>query len=110
MIPDNPDAPWLQRWDLLSDWLEARGLYTLCLHGIQGCLPGYSVASIKSPRFEGKNHAVVCCRGKVVWDPHPGGVESYGFDYSETFDHVILVPFDPCKAVHRPAYPRGGKE
>ncbi|OJU64550.1 MAG: hypothetical protein BGO01_20795 [Armatimonadetes bacterium 55-13] len=94
-IPDNPNGSWDERVQLLKSWLAERNLYSLCLRSVEGTLPGYSIASIKSPRFPDSNHAVVCLDGRIVWDPFPGGLEHCEFDYSRTFDHEVILPVDP---------------
>lgn len=61
---------WMTAWVL---WLDERGydLYGGIVHPFWKRPEGYWILSAESPRLDGKNHAVVCKDGEIVWDPHP---------------------------------------
>lgn len=92
-LPTFDGAGW---WDRFVNWMHHWDVYPLRTDGADWTPQGWSIASGPSPRFGGL-HAVVAYHGQVAHDPHPSGDGLAG----EIEDFIILVPFDPAKAVRR---------
>jgi hypothetical protein len=100
---DAANAP-VERWHgVLDDWLAERGFGQLErvrqtddeTDDPMRCpwrFPGYWIAGVKSPRYDG-THAVVMHLNALVWDPHPRREMGHlGF-----VDATYFLPLDPSR-------------
>ena len=79
-------------WPELWMWLAGRNLMMISIHNQPA---GYQLMRVKSPRFEGLHHELVCYDGKPVHDPHPDGHCQHG----GLVCYDVLYLLDPSKPV-----------
>jgi hypothetical protein len=77
-------------WPEVWKWLAERNIVMLSINNNP---LGYHLMTVKSPRIEGLNHALVCLDGKPIHDPHPEG----NCQHNGVVSYDVLYPLDPAK-------------
>lgn len=104
-----PTKGWFRR---LNSWLARRGLNLLMFpethrrfhQRFAWCPSGYYIACGPTERTKrgGYGHAVVYCRGRLAWDPHP---EGNGLKDIEGY--AVLVAAKPHRLLRRKSHGNG---
>lgn len=86
-------------WPTYNYWFEKGNARTTTLTRGDWIPPeAYLIGTVKSPRFEGTDHAVVVYGNRVIHDPHPDKT-SLG-DISLVTHLDFIYPIDPSKPIH----------
>lgn len=86
-------------WPIYHSWFEKGNARVVTLTRGEWVPPeSYLIGTVKSPRFENTDHAVVIYGGKVVHDPHPSK-QSIAEDISKVTHVDFIFPIDPSKPI-----------
>lgn len=92
--PDLENDEWHDTW---GKWLSGLGIvaYDVNFNDAK-IIFGYTIGVVKSQRFEGSLHSIVCLDGEPVWDPQ---ILNDTYTREEVETHHLLVPLDPSVLV-----------
>lgn len=97
-FPDGNDNNF---WTIYCNWFKSNNACIVTIQKNDFIPPeSYLIGTVKSPRFENSDHAVVIFGGKIIHDPHPSKA-SLSDNLNDVTHIDFIFPIDPSKRMFR---------